>query len=108
MTTQPTMKYPPLPTHANVWTGTEMIHPEVPPEPDPLNPAWVWVCCGCCAGLEWSAGYEPIECSSCGGSGRYAVHLPSGRGALWPGGPFNGWRFDTADPLPVTEPGEET
>lgn len=86
-----------LPRHANVWNGTEMLHPVVEPEPVIGSPGWVWVTCGCCNGLEWSAGYEPIECRECGGNARYAVHLASGRGALWPGGPFNGNRFDMGD-----------
>lgn len=83
---------PPLPTHANVWDGTKMTYPLAPPEPYPDHPGWVRVCCGCCAGTEWG-GEAPRECRDCGGSGSFAVHLASGRGALWPGGPFNGARF---------------
>lgn len=91
------MNLPKLPTHGNVWNGTTMIHPEATPRPWPFAPGWLDVNCGCCAGLEWSAGYEPIECRECGGNGHYAVHARSGRGALWPGGPFNGWRYDPDD-----------
>lgn len=84
--------YPPLPQTGNVWTGTEMIHPPSPPQPIPGFPGWVSVNCGCCAGVEWG-GESPRECRDCGGSGGFAVHLASGCGALWPGGPFNGARF---------------
>jgi hypothetical protein len=47
-----------------------------------------WVSCGCCAGLEWGGEY-PRECRSCGGNGQ-VYRYPSGRLALWPGGPLMG------------------
>ena len=85
-----------LPTHGNVWTGTEMTHPSSLPEPVEMYPGWVWVNCGCCGGVEWGGEY-PRECRECEGSARYAVHLATGTAALWPGGPFNGWRYDPDD-----------
>lgn len=87
---------PKLPTTGNVWDGERMVHPPSPPRPDEFNPGWLWVNCGCCAGLEWGGEY-PRECRGCGGSAEFAVHAKSGRGALYPGGPFNGWRFDPDD-----------
>lgn len=87
---------PKLPTKANVWNGREMTHPESPPIPVDGYPQWVAVDCGCCHGLEWG-GEEPRECRDCGASGRFFVHLPTGTGAVWPGGPFNGAKFDPDD-----------
>jgi hypothetical protein len=84
-----------IPTVANVWNGREMTHPPAEPWLDELYSGWLWVNCGCCGGLQWG-GESPRECGACNGGGWFAVHLQSGRGARWPGGPFNGSRFDTS------------
>lgn len=47
-----------------------------------------WVRCGCCAGLEWG-GEQPRECRDCDGNGQ-VYRYPSGRLALYPGGPLKG------------------
>lgn len=53
-------------------------------------PGWVRLDCGCCNGIQWSAGYEAIECDDCCGSGVLCRHNKSGVIALYPGGPFRG------------------
>jgi len=93
------MSLPDLPTKAPWWDGTRMQYAAAPPRPDEIHDGWVWVACGCCAGTQWGGEY-PRECRDCAGSGQYAVHLATGRGALHPGGPFNGWRFRAAPPVP--------
>ena len=65
------------------------------PRPDPNYPGWVWIDCGCCAGIEWGGEY-PRECRWCRGGGQTAIHVKSQRIALWPGGPFHG-RADPRD-----------
>ena len=55
----------------------------------PDHPNWVYYNCGCCAGIEWG-GDSPRDCKRCGGSGTLSLHLPSGRIADYPGGPFRG------------------
>lgn len=87
---------PKLPTVAVVWDGNNLIHPADPPAVVDGYPNWLRVRCGCCWGLAWG-GEEPRECNECGASAYYFVHVASGRGALWPGGPFNGWRYDPED-----------
>ena len=68
------------------WDGKQIVRLESKPYPD--HPGWLLVDCGCCAGIEWSVGYEAVECGRCGGSGFVAFHEASGRYALYPGGPF--------------------
>lgn len=53
-----------------------------------LWPKWDHIDCGCCNGIEWSAGYIPKECKRCGGNGSVFKHRKSGVTAQWPGGPF--------------------
>ena len=60
---------------------------------------WIKRDCGCCNGICWSAGYEAIECSDCGGGGFYCLHKASGIHALYPGGPITG----RSKPAPETE-----
>jgi len=60
------------------------------PRPWPGYPGWYEIDCGCCNGIEWG-GETPDECRTCGGSGRVAMHVESGRIAWYPGGPFCGW-----------------
>ena len=64
---------------------------------------WRIVSCGCCAGLEWGGEY-PRECRRCWGNGRVFV-TPSGRAAIYPGGPFvgSGWRDEYAKGMPIQE-----
>lgn len=60
------------------------------PKWNPSYPGWLIADCGCCAGIEWSTGYEARECRTCGGGGWIHIHVKSMRIALWPGGPFSG------------------
>lgn len=55
-----------------------------------LGNGWVEVDCGCCAGIQWSGGYEAVECPRCWGNGVRCVHLKSGTVVAWPGGPLLG------------------
>ena len=63
------------------------------PRRDENHPGWVWMDCGCCAGIKWGGDY-PQECEQCKGSGVRCVHLASKRIAEWPGGPFLGTSYD--------------
>ena len=49
---------------------------------------WRVMSCGCCAGIMWGGEY-PRTCPECDGGGSLFV-TPSGRLALYPGGPFRG------------------
>lgn len=70
------------------WDGQQVVR--WPSEPDRDHPGWTWLDCGCCAGIQWSAGYEAVECSTCGATGLVCRHDSSGTLALYPGGPFVG------------------
>lgn len=72
------------------WNGYEVVRH--PPEMIEGYPDWRVLDCGCCNGLAWSVGTEPIECSDCRGGGRLCVHLPTRTVALYPGGPLCGWK----------------
>lgn len=56
-------------------------------------PGWVAMDCGCCMGNKWGGDY-PVQCKRCH-SGFFALHVQSGIGSLYPGGPFNGVNFTT-------------
>ncbi len=68
------------------WNGEKII--EFPAKQSPVWPKWDEIDCGCCMGIEWSAGYVPKECKRCGGSGFVYKHRKSDVTAQYPGGPF--------------------
>ncbi len=71
------------------WNADKGMIERWEPRLDPDYPGWLWVDCGCCAGICWG-GEEPVECNC--NAGWVAVHIESGTRALYPGGPFIGGR----------------
>lgn len=70
------------------WNSKEQRVVTFAPEPwGDDAPGWERIDCGCCAGLQWTTGYE---CKQCAGSGSVAHHVASGVLALYPGGPLRG------------------
>lgn len=74
------------------WNGTEVVGWK--PEPIPEYPGWWRTDCGCCNGIQWSAGTEPIECHDCFATGVRCVHLATGTLAVYPGGALLGGRAE--------------
>lgn len=73
------------------WDGNRLVsswQPEFVYVNDPDDPTWIVFDCGCCNGLKWSNGTEPIECEC--GDGSLFVHIATGTVAAWPGGPLVG------------------
>ena len=69
------------------WDSANRRIVHISPRPWDNYPGWLMVDCGCCAGVRWG-GEIPEECDRCGGSGRIAQHIKSGKYAHYPGGPF--------------------
>ena len=69
------------------WDGKKII--SIPTKICEEYPNWLEIDCGCSGGLQWG-GEEPIECRTCGGTGRYFVHIKSRVIAIYPGGPLLG------------------
>jgi len=63
---------------------------------DEHHAGWVRFDCGCCGGIAWG-GESPVECETCKAGGWLSLHVRSGSVALWPGGPFVGWRMTAAE-----------
>lgn len=72
------------------WDSAKQEVVRFTPHPSEEYPGWWVLDCGCCGGLEWSAGFEPIPCSQCNESGTIALHVASNQTAVYPGGPFRG------------------
>jgi len=67
------------------WNGEKIVYWE---DKKSFKVGWIEVDCGCCVGIEWSAGYIAKECRRCAGLGMVFKHKKSGVFAQYPGGPF--------------------
>lgn len=73
------------------WNGKEIVR--WPDEWIDGYPGWIWRDCGCCNGICWSGGCEPIECDLCWANGSIAVHLATGTVAVYPGQSLLGYKI---------------